>query len=381
VADDAVALRKQLHRAAELSGMEERTAALILHVLEQLGADEVFSGLGGHGLAALYESGSAGPRLLIRCDLDALPIDEGTERDDASRTPGVSHACGHDGHMAIVTEVARTLSARRPETGSVVLLYQPAEETGTGARSVLDDPRFAKLTPDMAFALHNIPGRPLGEVITRAGVFASTARSLWVELTGSTSHAAEPERGVSPAPALAEILNVLPGIPAAMPEDGTPALVTVVHAKLGEEALGTTPGHARVVATLRAGSPDVMTRLSLACREAAAGIAAAHGLRVSMRWSDEFPCVVNDAAAAEIVERAASAAGVNFRQLDAPFRWTEDFGYFTELCPSAMFGLGAGVGAAPLHHPDYRFPDELIPIGARVFLAVIGHVLNVAGSS
>jgi len=381
VTDAMVELRRSLHRIAELSGQEERTAALIRETLEGIGADEIVTGLGGHGVAAVYESGSIGPRVLIRCDLDALPIDEDSDSEDASRTPGISHTCGHDGHMAIVTGVAHALAAKRPDTGSVVLLYQPAEETGTGARSVLDDPRFAKLVPDMAFALHNVPGYPLGEVVARVGVFASTARSLRVELVGSTSHAAAPEQGASPTAALAEILSVWPGMPQATTSIDEPALVTVVHAKLGEEALGTTPGRATAIATLRARNSDVMARLSRGCSEIAVGIAAAHGLTADCEWTDEFPCVVNEAGAVAAVEQAAEAAGTGFRSLEAPFSWTKDFGHFTEVCPSAMFGLGAGVDAAPLHHPAYRFPDELIGTGARIFLGVLDRVLNDAEDS
>jgi len=377
-----VLLRRRLHQLAELSGEERRTAALIREALEACSPDRLLTGLGGHGLAALFEGRSPGPRVLIRSDLDALPIDEGQRAgDEASETPGVSHKCGHDGHMAIATTVARALAEDRPARGSVVLLYQPAEETGLGARSVLDDPRFAALEPDMAFALHNVPGFPFGEVVTREGVFASTARSLHVHLKGRTSHAAEPDRGLSPARALSDILSAWPDVPQSTTSDGEPALVTVVHARLGEPALGTTPGEATVIATLRAQSPDVMARLSQACVRVAERTAREYGLGIRTEWSDEFPCTDNHPRAVAIVREASTAAGVGFSDLGSPFDWTEDFGYFTQMYPSAMFGLGAGADAAPLHHPDYRFPDELIAIGARVFRAVIDGALNGASES
>ncbi len=374
--EDMVALRRRLHRLAELSGQEERTAAVIHETLERYAPDRLVTGLGGHGVLALFESGTPGPRVLLRCDLDALPIAETGDDDDGSETPGVSHACGHDGHMAIVTAVAESLSRRRPARGSVALLYQPAEETGFGARSVLGDPSYAEFAPDVAFALHNVPGFELGEVVTREGTFASTARSLRVELVGKTSHAAEPHRGLSPAQALAEILCAWPGVPQVASSLDEPALVTVVHARLGEAALGTTPGEAVAIATLRARSFDVMQRLSERCLKLAVGIAEAHGLGARGEWTDEFPCTENDPSAVRIVERAAAAARTGFRLLDTPFNWTEDFGHFTHAYPSAMFGLGAGIDTAPLHHPDYRFPDELIDIGARVFLEIIDQAVG-----
>ncbi len=372
VTDEMVGLRRRLHQLAELSGSEERTAALLEETLKGFAPDGLVTGLGGHGLAARFDGAAAGPRVLIRCDLDALPIDEGPHvGEEASETPGVSHKCGHDGHMAVVTAVARALGRNRPARGSVVLLYQPAEETGAGAMSVLNDPAFADLEPDAAFALHNVPGFPLGQVVTREGVFASTARSLRIHLVGRTSHAAEPERGLSPTLALADILSAWPGTPQASPSIDEPALVTVVHARLGEPALGTTPGEAIAIATLRARSPEVMDRLSERCLDVAMAIAAAHGLEARARWMDEFPCTQNDHLAVEVIRRAAASAGADFQELDAPFRWTEDFGHYTSRYPSAMFGLGAGEQTAPLHHPDYRFPDELIAVGCGMFLEMI----------
>jgi len=155
--------------------------------------------------------------------------------------------------------------------------------------------------------------------------------------------------------------------------------VTVVHARLGEPALGTNPGEAIAIATLRARSPEVMERLSKRCLEIATDIATAHGLAARARWMDEFPCTQNDQLAVEVIRRAAASAGAEFRELDAPFRWTEDFGHYTNRYPSAMFGLGAGEQTAPLHHPDYRFPDELIAMGCRMFLEIIAIAPDVMG--
>lgn len=369
---DTVGLRTGLHRLAEPSGEEARTSTMLRATLELLGPDVLVEGVGGRGLVAAYAGQDGfGPRVLVRCELDAVPIPESSDAFGASESAGFSHKCGHDGHMAIVAGLAAALHDRPTARGSVVLLFQPAEETGAGAKLVLEDPVFTDFRPDAAFALHNVPGFPMGTVLLRDGVFASTARSLRVDLEGRTSHAAEPERGLSPTAALAEILNAWPGAPEAVAFGDEPAMVTVVHARLGEPALGTSPGVATVVATLRAQDEGVMSRLSRHCEDVALGAAATHGLRVTTQWLEEFPLTVCDPSANSIVEQAALDAGLPVTRLPQPFAWTEDFGRFTASFGGAMFGLGAGEGTAPLHHPDYAFPDELIPLGADLLRRVV----------
>ncbi len=365
-----VELRRRLHRLAEPSGGEARTAESLREVLLALEPDRLMEGLGGHGLAAVFVGGS-GRCVLVRSELDAIPVPEPYGRPDASETSGFSHKCGHDGHMAISAGLAASLSDRRTALGSVVILFQPAEETGAGARLVLDEEALRDLRPDVAFALHNVPGFPLGSVLLRDHVFASTARSLRVDLEGRTSHAAEPERGLSPAAAVAEMLTAWPAVPSDVVAPGEFALVTVVHAKLGEPALGTSPGLATLIATLRAQRADVMERLSARCEAVAHDVAREHGLEVSAQWLEEFPCTVNDPAANALVEGAARELGLEVVRLPEPFRWTEDFGHFTEAFGGALFGLGAGEGAPPLHHPDYTFPDELVGMGADLLRSIV----------
>jgi amidohydrolase len=268
--------------------------------------------------------------------------------------------------MAIVAALASDLSDSRPRRGSVVLLFQPAEETGAGARLVIDDEGFAGIRPDVALALHNVPGYPEGAVVLRDGVFASTARSLRVDLTGRTAHAAEPEKGLSPTAALAGILSEWPAVAQTITSFEEAALVTVVHARLGEPALGTSPGLATAIATLRAQSGEVMERLSERCLGVAKGLADAHGLSIESEWLEEFPCTGSDPSVNEIVEEAARTSGLPVMRRKHPFAWTEDFGHFTERFGGAMFGLGSGQDIPPLHHPDYRFPDKLLTIGARL---------------
>ena len=173
--NDPILLRRTLHEYAEPSGEEHRTAEIVRDYLQTFEPDDLLSQLGGHGLAAVYRSGKPGPLVLFRCELDALPIPETLTCDHASRTEGISHKCGHDGHMAIVSGLAPLLKKKRPQSGGAALLYQPSEEAGEGAARLLQDPSFRAIQPDYVFALHNLPGFPLGEVIWRDGVFSASS--------------------------------------------------------------------------------------------------------------------------------------------------------------------------------------------------------------
>ncbi len=364
--------RRELHQMAELSGNEAETAAFIQTFLSRCcPPDELLTGLGGHGLAAIYRGEAPGFTIMLRAELDALPIPETCSLEYASKSDGVSHKCGHDGHMAILSSVAASLSERRPACGSVVLLYQPAEETGAGAQRVLADPRFASLAPDFAFALHNLPGFPSGDVVTRPGVFAAASLGFVAEFTGATAHAAEPQHGISPAPAIAQMIEGLGGLAQSHLPLHEAAKVTVTHARVGEEAFGTSPGAGHVMATLRTHTEEAMATLRQQCRRLADGVARTYGLNHSVRWAEPFPNTVNDADCARRAAQAARDLGLRVHEPSAPFPWSEDFGHFTEAYRGALFGLGAGDACPALHHPDYDFPDELIDVGASVFMSLI----------
>ncbi|MDG5498138.1 amidohydrolase [Marinobacter sp. BGYM27] len=360
--------RQTLHRHPDLSGHEEATAARIREKLAEYQPDQIVDNIGGAGLLAVYDSQKPGPTTLIRCELDALPIHERSAQPYCSAHHGRAHACGHDGHMAIVMAVAQTLSRSRPASGRVILLFQPAEEDGQGARRVFADPAFTPFRPDYAFALHNVPGLPLGEVFTRPGPFNCASRGLIIHLEGKTSHAAHPEEGISPTGALARLMEQLPQLPGHFNEA---TWVTLVHAKLGEKAFGTAPGDAVLMATLRTETNDAMTLLAdQACAMATAEAKAA-GLSVRFEWEDDFLASVNTAQGYQHIVTACEEACVPCHTMDEGFRWSEDFGVFTLNGEGAMFGLGAGIEHPQLHNPDYDFPDELIPVGQSVFLNAI----------
>ena len=368
-AEQLIRLRHRLHAHPELSGSESATAQTIREFILRHTRAELLEGLGGYGLAAVFSGPAPGPTVLFRADLDALPIPEKSRLDYRSQNRGVAHLCGHDGHMAILCGLAVQLSNMPPRYGRVVLLFQPAEETGSGAVRVIADPAFEKIRPDMAFALHNLPGFPLGHVVWRRGAFAAASRGLVIRLNGRTAHAGEPENGVSPASAVSHLLTGIPDLPRT---SGIPGfgLATVVHARLGDVAFGTAPGEAVVMATLRTHSDRDMEQLFAAGEQLAREAAAAAGLRMRLEAVEDFPVTHNAAEALERVCAAARKQSLSLVEVPAPFRWSEDFAHFTRICPAALFGLGAGEDHPRLHNPEYDFPDELIAPGVAVFSAI-----------
>jgi amidohydrolase len=377
---DAIELRRALHAHPELSGSEHGSAERVRRFVERTSPDAVVTGLGGHGLAAVFEGRDDGPTVLLRAELDALPVPETGERAHRSQTPGVSHACGHDGHAATLTATAIRLERVRPGRGRVVLLFQPAEETGQGARLVVEDQAFEALRPDLAFAIHNLPGLHLGRVYLREGPMALGSVAAAIRLTGQSAQAAYPEHARSPGPAVAALIEELAELPRTAAPDDASALSTVTHARLGERALGTTPGEAEVVATVRAGRETSLRALRDGVERLAERVANERGLEMEITWEEEFPVTANRAEAVEIARRAARSAGLEVEELAEPFRWSEDFGWFTTLAPSALIGLGSGDDLVPLHHTSYDFPDELITPGADLLHAVVREVLGPYGT-
>lgn len=366
--------RRALHRAPELSGQEHATAAAFATEAGRHRAEQVVTGLGGTGVAAVWQGRESGPTVMLRAELDALPIIETGAAPWASAVPGVAHLCGHDGHLTILAGVARLLARRPPASGRVVLLGQPAEETGAGAAAVLADPAFAPLTPDWAFALHNMPGLPLGHVALRAGPMNCASVGLRIRLNGRTSHAAEPAAAHSPALAVARLIPALIALGQDGPLDDNFRLVTLTHARLGEPAFGITPGAAEVWATLRSLTDEGMEGLRAEAVALVGGLAGAFAPEVT--WHDDFAACTNHPDATARLAAAVRTLGLPMSDFDLPMRASEDFGRFGAVARSAMLCLGAGEGLARLHAPDYDFPDALIAPGARIFDRVIRDILG-----
>jgi len=371
-----IALRHELHAQAELAGQESETSRIIRDFIEPHQPHELVTRLGDTGLAAIFEGREDGPTVMFRAELDAVPVEEDNGIGYSSCRPGVSHACGHDGHMAIVAGLAAKLHLHPPRRGRVVLLFQPAEETGAGALSVLEDERFESIAPDWIFALHNLPGETYGEVQIRNGPFAAGSVGVIFGFRGTTSHAAYPEQGRSPATAVAQLIQGLAGLPDSVNEGDGIAKLTVIHARIGEAAFGTTPGEAEVMATLRSDREEILERLREGVVDLAQGIGQAHGLELTHSWTDHFPVTINHPEAVALVEAVAEAGGVAVALRDEAYPWSEDFGWFTRRFNGALFGLGAGRERPALHSPGYDFPDELIPVGIVLFEGLIERLLG-----
>ncbi|MCG6114631.1 MAG: amidohydrolase [Mesorhizobium sp.] len=373
---DLVAFRRELHRFPEISNEEEQTARRVVDFLSQTGPDELLAGMGGHGVAAVYDSGPPGPTLLFRSELDALPIEELSDALHRSTVPGKSHMCGHDGHTAILAAMARQLGRKPPARGRVVLVFQPAEETGNGAAGVIADPRYEKIRPDFAYSLHNLPGTPLGHVRLKEGVVNCASRGMRIVLSGKTAHSSMPETGTSPMPAMAELMPALAQLGGGRFSDDDFAMVTVTHAEMGEAVFGVAPGHAEVWATLRTRLDDRMAALCADAESLAKDAAARHGLGCAFDYHEIFVASLNAPEAVGHLRAALDAEGIAHDEETLPMRASEDFGLFGRASKSAMLFLGSGETHPQLHNPDYDFPDDLIPIGARIFMRVTRDMLG-----
>lgn len=373
VADIAalIALRHDLHSHPELSGHEATTAARVVEFLRPLAPDRIVTGIGGHGVVATFDSGVTGPTLLFRSELDALPIVELDVQGHASKVDGVSHKCGHDGHTTMICGLAQRLAARRPARGMVHLLFQPAEETGTGAAAVLADPKFDAIRPDYALAIHNMPGFPKGSLVIKSGPITSAVRSIVVRFTGRTAHASEPEKGENPSLAVAGLLRACDAMNVNDISSPDFRLITPVHVRIGSVAYGVSAGDGEVHLTIRTAANDGLAALQQRIVDAAGELARRDRLQLDVQVVEDFFANVNDPAVTELALAAARCCGIDVVTPSTGLRGGEDFGLFSERFPCCMVLLGAGEDTHPIHNPNYDFADDLITIGVRFFDTIV----------
>lgn len=361
-------LRRELHQYPELSGQETGTAKRILEFFAPLKPGRTVTKLGGEGLAFVFEGAERGSTTMIRCELDGLPVREDNQFPYRSTIKEKSHACGHDGHMAIVCGVGMALSNCPPKKGQVILLFQPAEETGEGAATVLQSDEYASLQPDYVFALHNLPGHKIHSILLKEGVFAAASKGMEICLKGRTSHAAFPQDGNSPASAMARIILGLQTLPESFDSF---SLVTVVNALLGELSFGTTPGDAVIRATVRSYDDRILEELTAAGEKLVGQLAQEYRLDYAISYRECFKATVNHSEAYSLVEKAARQLNYPVEYQKAPFRWSEDFGQFSKVAKTAFFGVGGGANHPQLHEAVYDFPDEIISTGINMFMAIL----------
>jgi amidohydrolase len=261
------------------------------------------------------------------------------------------------------------------KNGKVVLLFQPAEETGKGAAKMLADAKFTNLAPDYVFALHNLPGEKLHSILVKPGYFTATVQSLCIHLKGKKAHASEPENGVNPSLAAAELIQVFSSFDNPNFESDDFSLLTPICINIGEKTYGISPEHAELHYTIRTWSLQLMNELEDKIKNAVGIVSKKYQLSYDIDWFEFFPASENNAFCAELVEKVAAQKGFDLKKIHSPLRFGEDFGWFSQHYKSTIFGLGAGEQHPSLHHANYDFPDELIDTGLLMFKGLIEEIL------
>ena len=373
-------LRDKLNKNAELSGQEKETNKIINKFLEKTNPDVHYKNIGGYGIVAIYKGVEEGKNILFRADIDGLNIPSGQQTTDnrqqsVSKANGqkpiancqYSHRCGHDGHATILCGLAMRYGKKRPEKGNVILLFQPAEETGEGALAVINDPLFKEIKIDMAFALHNLPGYAKHQIILKKGCFASASLGLKLIFDGATSHASQPEKGNNPQRVITTLLDAFQKKYENLKRDKYHTTLTVTHVAIGEETFGVTPGHAEIWLTLRSQDDKSLQNLTDSTIALSEYVAKEFKLKFSHSIHEAFAATMNSSRETELVEQAAKDLKLSVNNIKDPFPWSEDFGSFGSICPICLFGLGSGFEHEPLHSPIYDFEDEIIDTGVEVF--------------
>ena len=376
--------RHRLHADPELGFAEVRTAAFVASVLEDLGID-VVTGVGGTGVVGTLTNGSSSRAIGLRADMDGLPLDEVATHAYSSRNGGVMHACGHDGHMAMVLGAAAALSSSRTFQGSVRFVFQPAEEHGLGAQAMLDDGLATRFPMDGIYGLHNLPGLPAGAFQTRPGAIMASEDTFEIRIQGRGGHAARPHMVVDPIVIGSEIVLALQTIVARNVDPQHSAVVSCTEF-ITDGVRNAIPGSVIIRGDTRSYDTTVQEVLEARMRTLCSGIAEAHGGTCTVTYRHEFQPTVNDPGCVAIAVRAARAAlGNGVVEADcAPIMASEDFGTLARVIPGCFAFLGngeaGGVGGAPLHSRDYDVNDDVLMKGVSYYVSLVRETLAEPGS-
>lgn len=373
-----VAMRRRLHAIPEIGLSEFKTSDIVAHELTRLGY-QVTRGLAKTGIVATLRNGDGEGSIGIRADFDALPIDEQTGADYASTHPGRMHACGHDGHTAMLLGAAAMIAERRRFNGTVHLIFQPAEENFGGAKLMMKDGLFDRFPCDAVFGLHNEPSLPFGSFAFREGEMMAAADECRITIVGKGGHGAEPHLAADPIVCGASIIMALQTIISRNTQASQPAVITVgtFH---GGNASNVIPERAEMCLTVRALDPDIRDDLERRVRTVAEGQAASYGMRVEIDYERFYPPLINPKAETDYVRAFAETfAGIGkVHDMQHPIMGSEDFSYFLEERPGCYFLLGTARtdNDPPLHHPEYDFNDEALPIGAAFWTELVEDFLS-----
>lgn len=362
------AMRQDFHRHPELGFKETRTKAKIAARLRELGLD-VYEGA---GVVGILKAGTGNRAIGLRADIDALPIHETSTHDYVSETPGVMHACGHDGHTTMLLGAAELLSQSQDFDGTIVFLFQPNEEHGLGALAMLDEGVLERFPIEEVYGIHNLPGAPAGQISTRVGQICASENLFEITINGQGGHASMPHVGVDAITVGAEIVLALQTIIARKMPPSSSAVVSVTEF-LTNGQRNVLPGQAILKGDARARQPDDRKALEKFMRQIVDGVAAAHGVSAHVSFVTEFIEAINAEAPTKAVVRASKSLGLDTIDNRPPMSFSEDFAHFSAAVPGCFLLLGNGDSGAcgqPLHADDYDFNDAILPIGAAFWAAL-----------
>lgn len=375
------AIRRDIHAHPELRFEERRTADLVAAKLAEWGI-EVQRGLGGTGVVGVIRNGTSRRAIGLRADMDALPIQEANEFAHRSVFPNKMHACGHDGHTAMLLGAARYLAQTKPFDGTVVLIFQPAEEGGAGAQRMIDDGLFDKFPCDAVFGMHNWPGLKVGEFGVTPGPMMASSNEFEIKVVGRGTHAALPHLGVDPVFVAVQIVQGLQGIVTRgkKPIDAAVLSITMIHAG---DTTNVVPDVATIAGTVRTFSDAVTALVAERMKRIAQLTAEAHGAEAHVEFKWNYPPTVNHPAEAEFAASVMDdiVGAANVKRNYEPTMGSEDFAYMLKVKRGAYVFIGNGegshraaghgLGPCTLHNASYDFNDELIPLGATFWVRLV----------
>lgn len=369
--EEVAGWRRQLHQMPELLYDVVKTSAFVAEKLKSFGCDVVETGIGRTGVVAIIKGNKGeGPVIGMRADMDALPIEETSGVEWSSTTPGKMHACGHDGHTAMLLGAAKYLAETRNFKGSVALIFQPAEEGGAGALAMIKDAMMEKFDIAQVYGMHNQPGMAVGQFATRSGSVMAAADSFEIEIVGRGGHAAQPHKTVDPVLASAHVIIGLQAI-ASREVDPLKSVVVTVATTHGGGASNVIPGSVKLTGTVRTLLPETRDYAEKRLSEITTSIATAYGATATVAYHRGYPVTFNHESQTEfalsVMRNVAGEKAVNDNL--APLMGAEDFSYMLESRPGAFVFIGNG-NTANLHHSAYDFNDEAIPYGISYWVTL-----------
>ena len=378
---DIQAWRRDIHQYPELLYDTLRTSSFVADRLREFGCDEVATGLGKTGVVGVIKgkkpAGHGDVKVIgLRADMDALPIEEATGLPYASKTPGLMHACGHDGHTAMLLGAARYLAETRNFSGDAVVIFQPAEEGGAGAKAMIEDGLMDRFGIDQVYGMHNGPGIPIGSFAIRPGPVMAATDSIDITIEGHGGHAARPHKCIDSVLVGAQIINALQQVVARSLDPLDSAVLSMCEFHAGN-ARNVIPQTAELRGTVRTLTPEARLLVEKRVREIVAGVAQITGAKIDLGYERGYPVTVNHAAQTNIARKiAAEVAGEGNVEEMPPLMGAEDFSYMLQARPGAFIFCGNG-NSAGLHHPAYDFNDEAILYGTSFWIKLVENTLAV----